>query len=351
MEKRVILLVEDNARDETLVLRALNKSKILNEVIIARDGAEALDYLFGTGGYAGRDPNVMPQFVLLDLKLPKVDGLQVLQRIRADERTRRLPVVVFTSSNEDEDRVDSYELGANSYVRKPLDSEQLLEATKQLGLYWLVLNQVAKILIVGDHEVVRDGLKKILDEQLNTTAFGEASTAQEALRLVRAEYWDVVVLDLSLGDRSGLEVLKELKLIRPRLPVLILSMHSEDQHAWRAFKAGAAGYVTKDSPRAELVKAVNKVMSGGRYVTAAVAEKLIFYIAGGTDRAPHEALSGREFEVMRLIASGKTVGEIAGMLNLSDSTISTYRARILEKMGMKTSAEITHYAIQNKLVD
>jgi DNA-binding NarL/FixJ family response regulator len=351
MEKRVILLVEDNTRDETLVLRALNKSKIVNEVVIARDGAEALDYLFGTGGYAGRDPNVMPQFVLLDLTLPKVDGLQVLQRIRADERTRRLPVVVFTSSDEDEDRIDSYELGANSYVRKPVDSEQFLEATKQLGLYWLVLNQVAKILIVGDHEVVRDGLKKILDEQLNTTAFGEASTAQEALRLVRAEYWDVVVLDLSLGDRSGLEVLKELKQIRPHLPVLILSTHSEEQDARRAFKAGAAGYVTKDSPRAELVKAVNRVMSGGRYVTAAVAEKLIFDIAGGTDRAPHEALSGREFEVMRLIASGKTVGEIAEMLSLSDRTISTYRARILEKMGMKTSAEITHYAIQNKLVD
>jgi two-component system, NarL family, invasion response regulator UvrY len=208
-----------------------------------------------------------------------------------------------------------------------------------------------KILLVDDHEVVREGVKKILAEQSGTITFGEASTASEALKLVREQDWDVAVLDLSLGGRSGLEVLKELKQIRPQLPVLILSMHSEEQYARRAFKAGAAGYITKDSPRAELVKAVNKVMGGGRYVSAAIAEKLIFDISGGTDRAPHETLSDREFEVMRLIASGKTVGEIAEMLSLSDRTISTYRARILEKMGMKTNAELTHYAIQNKLVE
>jgi two-component system invasion response regulator UvrY len=208
-----------------------------------------------------------------------------------------------------------------------------------------------KILMLDDHEVVREGVKKILGEQPGTITFGEASTGPEALRLAHEQDWDVAVLDLSLGGRSGLEVLKELKQVRPQLPVLILSMHSEEQYARRAFKAGAAGYITKDSPRAELVKAVNKVMSGGRYVSPAVAEKLIFDIAGGTDRAPHETLSDREFEVMRLIASGKTVGEIAEMLSLSDRTISTYRARVLEKMGMKTNAELTHYAIQNKLVD
>jgi two-component system invasion response regulator UvrY len=210
---------------------------------------------------------------------------------------------------------------------------------------------MVRILIVDDHEVVRAGVKKIFDEQPGTTTFGEASTAPEALRLVREKDWDVVVLDLSLGDRSGLECLKELKQLRPHLPVLILSMHSEEQYARRAFKAGAAGYVTKDSPRAELVKAVNKVMSGGRYVSAALAERLVIDLGSDTERAPHEALSDREFEVMRLIASGKTVGEIAALLSLSDRTISTYRARLLEKMGMKTSAEVTHYAIQNKLVE
>ena len=205
--------------------------------------------------------------------------------------------------------------------------------------------------MVDDHEVVREGVKWILDEQPDAATFGEASTVQEALRLVREQDWDVVVLDLSLGDRSGLEVLKELKQLRPRLPVLILSMHSEEQYARRAFKAGASGYITKDSPRAELVKAINKVAEGGRYVSLAFAEELVIDLKRGSDRPPHEALSDREFEVMCLIASGKTVGEIAVLLSLSDKTISTYRARILEKMRMKTNAELTHYAIQNSLVD
>ena len=207
-----------------------------------------------------------------------------------------------------------------------------------------------KILILDDHEVVREGVKKVLDEQLGEISFGEASTVPEALALVREQDWDVVVLDLSLGDRSGLEVLKELRQIRPQVPALILSMHSEEQYARRAFKAGAAGYITKGSPRAELVKAVNKVIAGGVYISPALAERLAIDLGSGSDRAPHEALSDREFEVMSLIASGKTVGEIAQMLGLSDRTISTYRARILEKMGMKTSAELTHYAIRNRLV-
>jgi len=145
MKDKVILLVEDNSRDVALTRRALKKSNIVNEVVVARDGVEALDYLFGIGTHAGRDMTVMPQLILLDLKLPKLDGLQVLQRLRADERTGRLPVVVFTSSSEEEDMVKSYDLGANSYVRKPVDFDQFLEATKQLGLYWLVLNEVAPL--------------------------------------------------------------------------------------------------------------------------------------------------------------------------------------------------------------
>ena len=208
-----------------------------------------------------------------------------------------------------------------------------------------------KILIVDDHEVVREGVKKILDEQPGTVTFGEASTASEALRLAHEQDWDIAILDLSLGGRSGLEVLKELRQIRPQLLVLILSMHSEEQYARRAFKAGAIGYITKDSPRAELVKAINKVIAGSVYVSPSLAEQLVINLGSGTDRAPHESLSNREFEVMCLIASGKTVGEIADILSLSDRTISTYRARILEKMRMKTSAELTYYAIQNKLVD
>lgn len=143
MENKVILLVEDNPRDEALTLRALKKSNILNEVVVARDGVEALDYLFGTGAYEGRQVRELPQLVLLDLKLPKVDGLQVLKQIRESKPTRRLPVVIFTSSSEEEDLIKSYDLGANSYVRKPVDFDQFLEATRQLGLYWLILNQQA----------------------------------------------------------------------------------------------------------------------------------------------------------------------------------------------------------------
>jgi two-component system, response regulator len=141
MEEKMILLVEDNADDEKLTLRALKKNNIGNEVVVARDGVEALDYLFGTGAYAGRNMNIMPQVILLDLKLPKLDGLEVLRRLRSDERTRLLPVVILTSSNEEQDRVQGYGLGANSYVRKPVDFTQFTEAARQLGLYWLVLNE------------------------------------------------------------------------------------------------------------------------------------------------------------------------------------------------------------------
>ncbi len=139
--QKVILLVEDNPDDEMLAMRALKKSNIANSIVVARDGVEALDYLFGTGGYEGRDTSVLPQIVLLDLKLPKVDGLEVLRRIRADSRTRRLPVAVLTSSKEERDVISSYDLGANSYIRKPVDFDQFAESIKQLGMYWLVLNE------------------------------------------------------------------------------------------------------------------------------------------------------------------------------------------------------------------
>src|SRR5438105_9697882 len=209
-----------------------------------------------------------------------------------------------------------------------------------------------RALIVDDHAVVRNGLKKILEEQPGEIEFGEAGTAEEAIEQVREQAWDIVILDISLGGgRNGLDTLKELKQIRPRLQVLILTMHSEEQYARRSFRSGAAGYITKDSPRAELIRAVSKVMEGGKYVSPALAEKLVAYLGNDTDGPPHETLSDREFQVMRLIASGKTVSEIAELLSLSDKTISTYRARILEKMGMKTSAELTHYAIRNELVD
>jgi DNA-binding NarL/FixJ family response regulator len=206
-----------------------------------------------------------------------------------------------------------------------------------------------RILIIEDHEVVREGVKRIFDEHPGDFEFGEADNPPAAIRKVNEQEWDLAILDLSLGDRSGLEVLKELKKIRPRLPVLILSMHSEEQYARRAFRAGASGYLTKECSRVELAAAVRKLLSGGKYVSPLLAESLVLDLEKGSERPPHEELSNREFEVMCLIASGKTVGQIAELLSLSDKTISTYRARILEKMGMKTNAEITHYAIANKL--
>lgn len=205
-----------------------------------------------------------------------------------------------------------------------------------------------KILTVDDHEVVRRGLKEMFPE--SSATFGEARTGAEALTLVREQPWDIVVLDISLGGRSGLDVLAEIKQLRPKLPVLILSMHAEEQYAVRAFRAGAAGYINKASPGEELQRAILKIVKGGQYVGPALAEKIVLQLAR-SEKMPHECLSDRELEVLCAIASGKTVGEIALKLSLSDKTISTYRRRILDKMDMKTNAELTHYAIRNGLVE
>jgi two-component system invasion response regulator UvrY len=207
-----------------------------------------------------------------------------------------------------------------------------------------------KILITDDHAVVRQGLKQILAEEFTHAEFGEATNVQEAIDRVWKENWDVVVLDITMPGRSGLEVLKEIKKSRPKLPVLVLSMHPEDQFAVRILKIGASGYMTKESAPNELVGAVKKVIAGGRYVSPALAEKMASYLAVDVQTPPHERLSDREFLVLRLIASGKTPTAIAKELTLSVKTISTYRMRILEKMSMSNNAELTHYAIQNKLV-
>lgn len=207
-----------------------------------------------------------------------------------------------------------------------------------------------RILITDDHAVVRSGLKQILAEAFPKAEFGEATNAQEALDRVWKEPWDVVVLDITMPGRSGLEVLKEIKQSKPKLPVLMLSMHPEDQFAVRLLKVGASGYMTKESAPQELVGAVKKVIAGGRYVSPSLAEKMASYLAIDVQTPPHERLSDREFLVLRQIASGKTPTAIAKELGLSVKTISTYRMRILEKMSMQNNAELTHYAIQNQLV-
>jgi len=205
-----------------------------------------------------------------------------------------------------------------------------------------------KILTIDDHEVVRRGLKDMFTSESAT--FGEARSGAEAVELVRKQPWDIAVLDISLGGRSGLEVLGELKQIRPRMPVLILTMHAEEQYAVRAFKAGASGYINKASSGEELRKAILKIIKGGQYVGPTLAEKIVVQLSQ-PGKVPHENLSNREFEVLCSIASGQTVKEIAAKLSLSDKTISTYRRRILDKMDMRTNAELTHYAIRNGLVE
>jgi len=208
-----------------------------------------------------------------------------------------------------------------------------------------------KALIADDHAVVRQGLRQILQETSDMQVTGEAATGPEALDRARGDSYDVVVLDITMPGRSGFEVLKELRIDRPELPVLVLSMHAEEQFAVRLLKAGAAGYLNKESAPEELVKAIRKVVAGGRYVSPTLAEKLAFEIDAGSDKLAHETLSDREFQVMRMMASGKTVKEIAAELSLSVKTISTYRARILAKMNLHTNAELIHYAITNQLVE
>jgi DNA-binding NarL/FixJ family response regulator len=207
-----------------------------------------------------------------------------------------------------------------------------------------------RILLVDDHAILRRGLKALLSDAFPDAAFGEASNAEQALEELRKKVWDVALLDITLPGKGGLDLLKEVKAARPRLPVLVLSAHPEDQFAVRAFKAGAEGYVTKETAPEELVKAIHKVLSGGRYVSPTLAERLAPSVKKDFTRTPHEMLSDREYEVMCRIAAGKTVTEIAGELSLSAKTISTYRTRILEKLGLKNSSEITRYAIQNQLV-
>jgi len=211
-----------------------------------------------------------------------------------------------------------------------------------------------RILIADDHAVVRQGLKQILAEAFKRASFGEAENSQQALERVRKEHWDIVILDLTMPGQSGLEVLKDIKQSHPSLPVLMLSMHPEDQFAVRMLKTGAAGYLTKDSSPTELVKAVGEVIAGRRYLNPEVIEGIVNDLdSDQPDRGPrpHESLSDREYQVMRMIASGLTVSQIAQKLSLNVKTISTFRARVLKKMEMKTTAELMHYAIQRGLVD
>jgi len=206
-----------------------------------------------------------------------------------------------------------------------------------------------KILIADDHSIVREGLKQILANRVDLRVEDEASSGYEALKKVNDNSFDLVILDINLGDQSGLEVLKQIKTIRPKLPVLILTMHSEQQYATRMLKAGASGFLNKGSASEELLNAIKKISKGGKYISQSLAELLVMDIGQAND-VPHERLSDREFEVFRLIAQGKKNKEIAEHLFLSEKTVSTYQSRIFQKMNLENRASIIHYAIENDLI-
>jgi len=207
-----------------------------------------------------------------------------------------------------------------------------------------------RVLIADDHTIVREGLKQIMSDTGDMTVTAEAATGQEALDMLLREDCDVAVLDIAMPGKNGLEVLKEIRHQKPKLPVLILSMYPEDQYAVRVLKAGADGYLTKESAPQDLITAVRRLYAGKKYISPMLAERLALTLESDSTRPPHELLSDREYQVLCRIASGKTVKEIADELALSVKTISTYRTRILEKMSMKNNAELTYYAIHNSLV-
>ncbi|HUU30042.1 MAG TPA: response regulator transcription factor [archaeon] len=208
-----------------------------------------------------------------------------------------------------------------------------------------------KIIIADDHPIVREGLKKILDKYSDIVVAGEAASAEELLSELRKNDYDVALLDITMPGRGGVEILGQLRVEKPDLRILVLSFHSEEHYAVRVLREGASGYLTKDKAPLELVEAIRKVAAGGKYVSPSLAEKLAFDLQEGGEKSLHGNLSNREYQVMCLIASGKTITEIAGELCLSVRTVSTYRSRILEKMKMKNNAEITHYAIKKGLVE
>lgn len=210
---------------------------------------------------------------------------------------------------------------------------------------------MTRFLIADDHAVVRQGLRRMLEQEFPGAVFGEAASGAEILDALQGEEWNLLILDVSLPGRNGLEVLREVRQLRPGLPVLVLSMHPEEQFAVRALRAGAAGYLTKQGEPEDMLIAVRKILRGGRYVTPSQAETLAEEVARGSDRPPHETLSDREYQVLRMIASGKTVTAIADELSLSVQSVSTYRTRILEKMRMATSADLAEYVRVHKLLD
>jgi two-component system, NarL family, invasion response regulator UvrY len=217
-------------------------------------------------------------------------------------------------------------------------------------VFWLTMNEMTRIIVVDDHVLIREGLKKILREEPDLQLVAEGRSAADAVELVANTAAEILILDLCLPDRNGLEVIQDIKRRQPQLPILVLSVYSEESFGVRTIKAGADGYLAKTSAAHDLVKAIRKVVQGGKYVSPALAEQLVSDMQAANARPVHQSLSDREFQILREIAGGKSISRIAEELHLSVSTVNTYRSRILEKLNMRSNAELIHYSIKNGLI-
>jgi len=358
-DDKVILLVEDNRDDEALTLRALKKNNIKNEVIVVHDGVEALDYLFGTGKYVGRNISLMPQLTLLDLRLPKLDGLEVLRRLRTDPRTKLLPVAILTSSQGEQDRIKCYNLGANSYFRKPVHFTQFIDA--------YTLATIDKAVMMPDphrHEMIRvsvveatrmggqliaDALKRSRNRFEPRAVIGDCSDT--FLELLNQEP-DVAVISVQLRDGpfTGLEILRQLCASRRKTAAVALLDFDERTLVMDAFRAGARGVFCRDYCLQGLPKCIRRVHEGQIWVSNSELEFLITFIANARptqliETGSMSLLTPREAEVARLVAEAMPNQEIALKLGVNEHTVRNYVFRIFEKLGLSNRVELALYAL------
>ena len=358
-DDKVILLVEDNRDDEALTLRALKKNNIKNEVIVVHDGVEALDYLFGTGKYVGRNISLMPQLTLLDLRLPKLDGLEVLRRLRTDPRTKLLPVAILTSSQGEQDRINCYNLGANSYFRKPVHFTQFIDASTLATINKTVMrpgphrHEMIRVSVVEatrmGGQLIADALKHSRNRFEARAVIGDCSNT--LLELLNQEP-DVAVISVQLRDGpfTGLEILRQLCASRRKTAAVALLDFDERTLVMDAFRAGARGVFCRDYCLQGLPKCIRRVHEGQIWVSNSELEFLITFIANARptqliETGSMSLLTPREAEVARLVAEAMPNQEIALKLGVNEHTVRNYVFRIFEKLGLSNRVELALYAL------
>jgi DNA-binding NarL/FixJ family response regulator len=357
---RTAVLVDDNAIELTIAKDLLEGMGY--HIKTASNGREALAFV----------RKQAPALIISDISMPGMSGFDLLDALRAEGKLP--PFIIASSHNDASHAIMAIDKGAHAYVTKPLTAENLgkavddaifrhrqVEETTQRQARLAELEKMAsgigeaspsiRVAIADDHAIVRAGLREILSAEPGIEVSAEAGSGQAIIETARRQALNVVLLDISMPGKNVLDTLKQLRIENPALPVLILSARPEDQFSLRLIKAGAAGYVTKGCPPEVLISAIRKVCSGGKYIGPELAEIIASNMDGGNETTQHEKLSDREYEVFMLLAKGKSISKIAEELYLSSQTISTFRARILDKMGMKTNADLIRYALENQLID